>query len=57
MIITGTGLDTVTVAVGVHNPDTFGFALGTNGTSFTTVNGALAGDQVAVDNHSGMLSR
>jgi hypothetical protein len=57
VIITGTGLDTVTVAVGVHNPDTFGFALGTNGTSFTTVNGALAGDQVAVDNHSGMLSR
>src|SRR5262249_36820760 len=48
-IITGTGKDD-TVQVGTHtNPDTFGFALGTDGTSFTTITGAQAGDHVISD--------
>jgi hypothetical protein len=58
-IITGTG-NSDTVQVGTHpntNPDTFGFALGTGATALsqTTVNGALAGDQIAVGNSSGLV--
>jgi hypothetical protein len=54
-IITGTGSsDTVTVAAHT-NADTFGFSLGTNGTSFTTVTGAQAGDHVAVGNSAGLV--
>ncbi len=45
-IITGTGAGD-TVYVGAHtNADTFGFSLGTNGSSYTTVTGAQAGDHV-----------
>lgn len=45
-IITGTGSsDTVLVAAHTH-ADTFGFSLGTNGSSFTTVTGAQKGDHV-----------
>jgi hypothetical protein len=45
-IVTGTGKgDTVTV--GTHNnPDTFGFAIGTDGSSFTTIHGAQPLDHV-----------
>jgi hypothetical protein len=51
-IVTGTGLDTV--MVGTHtNADTFGFALGTNGTSFTKITGALPGDHVVSGNNLG----
>ena len=51
-INTGTGLDTV--AVGSHtNPDTFGFALGTNGSSFTTITGAQIGDHLTCNNAFG----
>src|SRR4029077_15358633 len=52
-IITGTGLGD-TVQVGTHNhADTFGFALGTNGTAFTEITGARAGDQVISGNNLG----
>jgi hypothetical protein len=49
-IATGTGAgDTVTV-VGPHTSfDTLAFALGTNGTKFTTVSGAAVGDHVVVN--------
>ena len=51
-INTGTGLDTV--IVGSHtNLDTFGFALGTNGSSFTTIFGAQIGDHLACNNSLG----
>jgi hypothetical protein len=54
-IITGTGFfDAVGVAAHT-NADTFGFSLGTNGTSFTTVTGAQAGDHVAVGNSAGVV--
>jgi trimeric autotransporter adhesin len=47
-IATGTGSGDM-VTVGTHtNPDTFAFALGTDGTHFTTVNGAATGDEVVV---------
>ena len=46
-ISTGTGASDK-INVGSHgSPDTFGFALGTNGSHFTTVTGALSGDLVA----------
>ena len=52
-IVTGTGLGD-TVQVGTHNnADTFGFALGTNGTAFTEITGARAGDQVISGNNLG----
>ena len=52
-INTGTGLDTVTV--GSHtNPDTFGFALGTNGASFTTITGAQIGDHLTSEKAFGL---
>ena len=51
-IITGKGLDTVTVDTHT-NPDTFGFAKGTDGTSFTTITGAQAGDHVISGNNLG----
>ena len=48
-ITTGTGAGDQ-VFVGAHsNPDTFAFALGTNGINFTTVSGAAAGDHLAVN--------
>jgi hypothetical protein len=51
-IITGTGLDTVTV--GSHtSPDTFGFALNTNGASFTAITGAQVGDHLISGNTVG----
>jgi len=54
-IITGTGSsDTVNVAAHT-NADTFGFSLGTNGTSFTKITGAQTGDQVAVGNSAGLV--
>jgi hypothetical protein len=54
VIVTGTGLDTVTV--GVHtNADTFGFSLGTNGSSYTAVNGAQVGDLVTSGNSLGNI--
>src|SRR5262249_271788 len=54
-IITGTGSsDFVTVAAHT-NADTFGFSLLTDGTSFTTINGAQAGDHVAVGNSAGLV--
>jgi fibronectin-binding autotransporter adhesin len=47
-VATGTGASDM-VTVGSHtNPDTFVFGLGTNGTNYTTVNGAAAGDAVEV---------
>jgi hypothetical protein len=60
LIITGTG-NSDKVQVGTHpntNPDTFGFALGTGATALsqTTINGALAGDQIAVGNSSGLVT-
>jgi hypothetical protein len=52
-IVTGTGL-LDTVQVDTHtNADTFGFALGTNGTAFTTITGARAGDHVISGNNLG----
>ena len=49
-IATGRGSgDTVTVGASFLPPDTFAFALGTNGTNFTTVSGATAGDHVVVN--------
>jgi hypothetical protein len=54
VIITGTGLDTVTVG-GHSTADTFGFVLETNGSSYTTVTGAWTGDQVAIGNLSGIV--
>ena len=52
-VITGTGAhDTVTVEAH-SNADTFGFALGTNGSSFTTVFGAQVGDHVVSGNDLG----
>ena len=55
-IITGTGSsDSVTVAAHT-NADTFGFSLFTDGTSFTTVTGAQAGDHVAVGNSAGIVT-
>jgi hypothetical protein len=55
-IVTGTGLDTVTV--GDHTKaDFFDFALaslgGTNGSSFTTITGAQIGDFLISGNHLG----
>ena len=51
-IVTGTGLDTVTV--GDHTKaDFFYFALGTNGSSFTTITGAQIGDFLISGNHLG----
>jgi hypothetical protein len=51
-IFTGTGLDTVTV--GDHTKaDFFSFALGTNGSSFTTITGAQIGDFLISGNHLG----
>jgi hypothetical protein len=51
-IVTGTGLDTVTV--GDHTKaDFFNFALGTNGSSFTTITGAQIGDFLISGNHLG----
>jgi hypothetical protein len=48
-IVTGTGAND-TVKVGTHtNPDTFGFAIGTDGTSFTTIFGAQSLDHVISD--------
>src|SRR5262249_1141512 len=55
-IITGPGSsDTLNVAAHT-NADTFGFSLGTNGTSFTTVAGAQTGDHVAVGNSAGVVT-
>ena len=49
-IATGTGSgDMVDVLTHTH-ADIFAFALGTDGTNFTTVAGALVGDQVEVNN-------
>jgi hypothetical protein len=49
-IATGTGSGDV-VDVGSHtHADIFAFALGTNGTDYTTVFGAQVGDQVEVNN-------
>src|SRR5262249_1673729 len=49
-INTGTGKGD-TVKVGKHtNPDTFGFTMGTDGSAFTTITGAQAGDHVISDN-------
>jgi len=48
-------LDTVTVAAHA-NADTFGFSLGTDGASFTKITGAQTGDDVAVGNHSGIVT-
>jgi hypothetical protein len=54
VIVTGTGLDTVTV--GAHtNADTFGFSLGTNVSSYTTINGAQVGDLVTSGNSLGNI--
>ena len=52
-IVTGTGLDTVTV--GDHrNADFFNFALNTNGSSFTTITGAQIRDSLSFNgNHLG----
>jgi hypothetical protein len=48
-ITTGTGAGD-TVSVGTHSKaDTFGFSIGTNGTNFTTVAGAMTGDHVVVN--------
>jgi hypothetical protein len=57
IIKTGTGQgDTVTV--GTHtNADTFGFAIGTDGTSFTTITGAQAGDHIICDAAGGSITR
>jgi hypothetical protein len=50
-IATGIGQGDM-VTVGAHtNADTFAFALGTNGSAFTEVIGALKGDQVAVNSN------
>jgi hypothetical protein len=51
-IITGKGLDTVNVGTHTH-ADTFGFAKGTDGTAFTTITGAKAGDHIISDNNLG----
>jgi hypothetical protein len=54
-IITGIGSSDL-VSVAPHtSADTFGFSLGTNGTSFTTINGGQAGDHVAVGNSAGIV--
>jgi hypothetical protein len=48
-LATGTGANDK-ITVGTHaNPDTVAFALGTNGSSYTTVSGAQLGDYVVVN--------
>src|SRR5262249_18187686 len=58
--VTGPGIKFLnnidTVSVGAHtHADTFGFSLGTSGTSFTTITGAQTGDHVAVGNSAGIV--
>jgi hypothetical protein len=49
-IATGTGSGDMVDVVAHTHADIFAFALGTNGTDFTTVAGALVGDKVEVNN-------
>jgi len=54
-IITGTGSFDAVVVAAHTQADTFGFSLGTNGASFTTITGAQAGDHVAVGSGAGIV--
>jgi hypothetical protein len=51
-ISTGTGSADLVEVGGHSNADTFGFAPGTNGSSYTTVRGAGVGDHVIAASHN-----